>query len=155
MTCSGSAKLRHLLAEFINFKWSQQADARLSQCVSVGVAKDYPAKVTRLVFCCQMLKENILEAMKTYFLKYVKHSTYSLLCTHHQYTVYGIWCHMHNTVTYPILRRVLGYTNDQQLRALVSPHDTYVQVRLLVSGMIVFNSVMRCMPMLHSGLQVD
>lgn len=30
MTCSGSAKLRHLLAEFINFKWSQQADARLT-----------------------------------------------------------------------------------------------------------------------------
>ena len=32
------------------------------------------------------------------------------------YTVYGIWCHMRDGVTYSILRRMLGYTNDQKLR---------------------------------------
>lgn len=32
------------------------------------------------------------------------------------YTVYGIYCHMHNSVTYSVLRHMLGYINDQQLR---------------------------------------
>ena len=31
------------------------------------------------------------------------------------HTIYDISCHMHNSVTYHILRRTLGYTNDQQL----------------------------------------
>ena len=30
------------------------------------------------------------------------------------YTVYSMKCHMRNSVTYPILRRVVGYTYDQQ-----------------------------------------
>ena len=30
-------------------------------------------------------------------------------------TIYGIWCHMQNSATYPILRHMVGYTNDQQL----------------------------------------
>ena len=42
-----------------------------------------------------------------------------------QYTVYDIQCHMRDSVTYPILRCMLGYTNDQQLHHVVSPHDTW------------------------------
>jgi hypothetical protein len=37
-----------------------------------------------------------------------------LLTIDDHYTVYGIWCRMqNNTATCPILRRMLGYTNDQ------------------------------------------
>ena len=31
------------------------------------------------------------------------------------YTIYGINRHMRKSVIYPILRRMLSYTNDQQL----------------------------------------
>ena len=30
------------------------------------------------------------------------------------YAICGHYCHMRNNVTYPILRHMLGYTNDQQ-----------------------------------------
>jgi hypothetical protein len=39
---------------------------------------------------------------------------------------------MHNSVTYPILRRVLGYTNDQQLDHYCHPMTLGIQVRLLI-----------------------
>ena len=42
------------------------------------------------------------------------------------YTVYGIWDHMHNSVTYPILRHTLSYTHHQMYTlSLVSPRDTW------------------------------
>ena len=31
------------------------------------------------------------------------------------YTIYNIYHHVHNKVTYLILRRILGYTNDPQV----------------------------------------
>ena len=62
---------------------------------------------------------------------------------------------MPNSVTYPILRHMLGYINDQQTLLLVSPHDTWRSSALTNIGMSIFHDVMRCVPMLHNGLQVD
>jgi hypothetical protein len=60
------------------------------------------------------------------------------------------------SVTYPILRRMLGYTNDQQLHHQCHLTTLGIQVRLLnVLGMSTFNNVMRCMPILHNDPQVD
>ena len=57
---------------------------------------------------------------------------------------------MHNNVTYPILRRMLGYTNDQQ------PHLSYhpMMFKCTYFDTSMFNIVMRCNPMLPIGLQV-
>ena len=60
---------------------------------------------------------------------------------------------MCNNVNYPILRRMLGYNNDQQTSPLVSSHDTWHSSVLTNIGMSMFNNVMRCM--LHNGLQDD
>ena len=46
-------------------------------------------------------------------------------------TVHGIECHMNNNITYPILRHMLSYTNNQQLHHQC--HLIGVQVHLLVS----------------------
>ena len=62
---------------------------------------------------------------------------------------------MRNSVADPILRHMLGYTNDQQTSPLVSPRDTWHSSALTSIDMSMFNSVMRCMPMLHNGLQVE
>ena len=62
---------------------------------------------------------------------------------------------MCNSLTYPILRRILGYINDQQISSLVSPHNTWHSSALTNIGMSMFNNVMRCMPMVHNGLYVD
>ena len=40
---------------------------------------------------------------------------------------------MRNSVTYPILRRMLGYTNDQQLHHQCHLTTLGIQVRLLIS----------------------
>ena len=50
-----------------------------------------------------------------------------------------------NSVTCPILRRMLGYNTDQQLPSLVSSHDNW---RLSVPSWHEYvQCVMRCMPM--------
>jgi hypothetical protein len=48
-----------------------------------------------------------------------------------------------------------GYTTDQQTSSLVSPRDTWRSSVLTNITMNMFNNVVRCMPMLHNGLQVD
>lgn len=40
------------------------------------------------------------------------------------YIVYGVQYHMRNSVSYPNLRHMLGFTNDQQTHHQCSPHDT-------------------------------
>ena len=63
---------------------------------------------------------------------------------------------MQNSVIYPILRRILGYTNDQTISPFVSSHDTLrFECVYKYLGMRMFKSVMRCMPTLHNALQVD
>ena len=62
---------------------------------------------------------------------------------------------MRNSVIDFILRHMLGYTNDQQTSPLVAPHDTWCSSVLTNISMSMFYSVMRCMPMVHNGLQVD
>ena len=59
---------------------------------------------------------------------------------------------MHNSVTWPILRRMMGYIDDEQLQYKCHLMTLGVQVRLLISW---HGYVMRCMPMLHNNLQVD
>jgi hypothetical protein len=49
------------------------------------------------------------------------------------YNVYGIQCHMPDSVTYPILRCMLCYTNDQQLHHKFHLMTLGVQVCLLIS----------------------
>jgi hypothetical protein len=49
----------------------------------------------------------------------------------------------------------IGHTNDQQTQPLVSPHDTWNLSALANIGMNFLNSIMRSMPMIHDGLQVD
>lgn len=66
------------------------------------------------------------------------------VCSLH-HTVYGCKYHMHDSVTYFILRHVLGYNSDQPL------HHWHHRLRL---GMTMFNRFMGCMHVLHSGLQV-
>ena len=70
------------------------------------------------------------------------------------YIVYGIYCHMRNSVTYLGLRvNMLGDTNDQYLASLVSSHDTWCSsVLTIYLGISMFNYVMRCMRMFHNGL---
>ena len=71
-------------------------------------------------------------------------------------TIYGIYWHMCNRVTYPILRHMLSYTNNRQLH-----HHSYlmalgVQLHWFeYLGTNIIRNVMRCMPMLHNGLQVE
>ena len=64
-------------------------------------------------------------------------------------------CRFSMIIAYPILRCMLSYTNDQQTSPLVSIHDTWRWSALTDIGMSMFSCVMRCMPMLHNGLQVD
>jgi hypothetical protein len=64
---------------------------------------------------------------------------------------------MSNSDTYSILRQMLGYIDDQQLHHechLISV--TWNSSELIdILSMSMFNGVMRCMPILHNGLQVD
>ena len=62
---------------------------------------------------------------------------------------------MCNSVTCPVVRHMLGYTYGQQTSSLVSSHDTWRSSALTNIGMSMFGNVMRHMPMLHNGLQVD
>ena len=63
---------------------------------------------------------------------------------------------MHNSVPYPILRHMISYTNDQQLHQYCHLMTTCIKVCLQISSHgCDFDSVMRCMLMLHDGLQVD
>ena len=39
---------------------------------------------------------------------------------------------LRNSVTYPILSRMVGYIDDQQLSPSVSPHELDVQVHALI-----------------------
>ena len=58
--------------------------------------------------------------------------------------------------TYSILRRMLGYTDDWQLHPEVSPHGTRRSSEAEnFLGVSMFTSVVRCMPLLHNGRQVD
>ena len=59
--------------------------------------------------------------------------------------VYGIQCHVRNSVTYPISRHMLGYTNDKQF---------HHKCHLLTLDMSMFNNIMRCMLVLHYDLHV-
>ena len=73
------------------------------------------------------------------------------------YVVIGILCRMHNSVNYPILRCMLGYTKNQQLHfiiSFISCHLTF-NCPCYCFGMSMFYGVRRCMLMLHNGLQVD
>ena len=67
--------------------------------------------------------------------------------------VFSVTCVI--SVTYHVLRHMLGYTNDQQISSTVSPHDTWRSSALTNIGVSMFDSVTRCIPMLHNGLQVD
>ena len=49
------------------------------------------------------------------------------------YTVFGIWCRMHNRVNYLMLRCTISSTNDQQLHHYCHLMTLGVQVRLLIS----------------------
>ena len=69
--------------------------------------------------------------------------------------VYGIYCHMRNSVIYPILRHMLGYTDHQQISPLVLPCDTWCSSVLTNISMSMLDSFVRCISMLHNGLQVD
>ena len=62
---------------------------------------------------------------------------------------------MRYSVTYPILRHMLGYTNDQQLHHCCHLMTLGVHVRYQYLGISIFNNVMRCKPMLYNGLQVE
>ena len=70
---------------------------------------------------------------------------------------------MLDSVTYPIVRRMLGYTNDDFFEKInpldpfkVSPHMTLgvtvFKCAYYYLGMSMFNNVMRCMPMLHNSV---
>ena len=50
---------------------------------------------------------------------------------------------------------MLGYIDDEQLHHKCHLMTLNVQVRLQIIGVSMVNSVMRCMLMLHNGLQVD
>ena len=64
---------------------------------------------------------------------------------------------MYDSVTYPILRRMLGYTNDQQHYHYRHLMTLGSHVHLLISKHThMYNNVLRCMAMLPNGLvQVD
>ena len=71
------------------------------------------------------------------------------------YTVYGIWCHMHNSVTYHILRCMLGCWCSTTSSS-ISPHDTWRSCELTnILAWLCSLVFMSCMPMLHNSLQVD
>ena len=62
---------------------------------------------------------------------------------------------MRNSVTYPIWRRMLGYTYDQQLFISVTSWHLAVKYPYQYLGMSMFNNIMSCVPMFHKGLQVN
>ena len=69
---------------------------------------------------------------------------------------YGYLHRLWDSVSLLILKHTLGDTNDQQVSSLVSSHDTQCSSALSIYlGMSMFQSVMKCMPMLHNSLQVD
>ena len=49
------------------------------------------------------------------------------------YIVYGIQRHMCNSATYPILRRMLGYIDDEQLHHKCDLMALGIQMSLLIS----------------------
>ena len=63
---------------------------------------------------------------------------------------------MSNNVTYPILRHMLHYIHNQQLHRKRQLLTLGVQGALTNTlALSMFDSAVKCMAMLHNGLQVD
>ena len=64
-------------------------------------------------------------------------------------------CHMRNSVTYPILRCMLGILIMNNFTTSVTWWQFTLKCSCQYLGVSMFNSIMRCIPMLHNGQQVN
>ena len=71
------------------------------------------------------------------------------------YTTYGIWCHVHNSVTYPILRRNTRLHQWPTTSSSMSLHNTWLlKCANWYIATSIFNNVMSGMVVLDNGLRV-